>query len=233
MAKKVWKPGTFVYPIPAVLVSSGTMEKANILTVAWTGIMNTNPAIVYISVRPERYSYNLIKENKEFAINLTNRELAYATDWCGVRSGAKFDKFKEMNLTKEKANFIKAPLIKESPVSIECKVIEEKNYGSHTTFIAEVLSIDADEKYMDESGAFDISKCDLIAYANGGYYGLGKKIGKFGYSVEKKKTKEANAKNESYKKENKTNTIKKVVKKGVRKTEKTNKSKPKTNKKAK
>lgn len=233
MAKKVWKPGTFVYPIPAVLVSSGTMEKANILTVAWTGIMNTNPAIVYISVRPERYSYNLIKENKEFAINLTNRELAYATDWCGVRSGAKFDKFKEMNLTKEKANFIKAPLIKESPVSIECKVIEEKNYGSHTTFIAEVLSIDADEKYMDESGAFDISKCDLIAYANGGYYELGKKIGKFGYSVEKKKTKEANAKKESYKKENKTNTIKKVVKKGVRKTEKTNKSKPKTNKKTK
>ena len=233
MAKKVWKPGTFVYPIPAVLVSSGTMEKANILTVAWTGIMNTNPAIVYISVRPERYSYNLIKENKEFAINLTNRELAYATDWCGVRSGAKFDKFKEMNLTKEKANFIKAPLIKESPVSIECKVIEEKNYGSHTTFIAEVLSIDADEKYMDESGAFDISKCDLIAYANGGYYELGKKIGKFGYSVEKKKTKEANAKKESYKKENKANTIKKVVKKGVRKTEKTNKSKPKTNKKTK
>ena len=238
MAKKVWKPGTFVYPIPAVLVSSGTMEKANILTVAWTGIMNTNPAIVYISVRPERYSYNLIKENKEFVINLTNRELAYATDWCGVRSGAKFDKFKEMNLTKEKANFIKAPLIKESPVSIECKVIEEKTYGSHTTFIAEVLSIDADEKYMDESGAFDISKCDLIAYANGGYYELGKKIGKFGYSVEKKKTKEANAKKESYKKEsykkeNKPNSIKKVVKKGVRKTEKTNKSKPRVNKKSK
>ena len=187
MAKKVWKSGTFIYPIPAVLVTSGTMEKANILTVAWTGIMNTNPAIVYISVRPERYSYNLIKENKEFAINLTNKDLAFATDWCGVRSGAKFDKFKEMKLTKEKANFIKAPLIKESPVSIECKVIEEKEYGSHTTFIAEVLSIDADEKYMDEKGAFDISKCDLIAYANGGYYELGKKLGIFGYSVEKKK----------------------------------------------
>ncbi|MBQ7410478.1 MAG: flavin reductase family protein [Clostridia bacterium] len=187
MAKRVWKSGTFIYPIPAVLVTSGTMENSNILTVAWTGIMNTNPAIVYISVRPERYSYNLIKENKEFAINLTNKDLAFATDWCGVRSGAKFDKFKEMKLTKEKANFIKAPLIKESPVSIECKVIEEKTYGSHTTFIAEVLSIDADEKYMDEKGAFDISKCDLIAYANGGYYELGKKIGKFGYSVEKKK----------------------------------------------
>lgn len=187
MAKRVWKSGTFIYPIPAVLVTSGTMENSNILTVAWTGIMNTNPAIVYISVRPERYSYNLIKESKEFAINLTNKDLAFATDWCGVRSGAKFDKFKEMKLTKEKANFIKAPLIKESPVSIECKVIEEKTYGSHTTFIAEVLSIDADEKYMDEKGAFDISKCDLIAYANGGYYELGKKIGKFGYSVEKKK----------------------------------------------
>ena len=190
MAKKVWKPGTFVYPIPAALVTSGDMENSNILTVAWTGILNTNPAILYISVRPERYSYNLIKENKEFAINLTNKDLAYATDWCGVRSGAKFDKFKEMKLTKEKATFIKAPLIKESPVSIECKVIEEKTYGSHTTFIAEVLSIDADEKYMDEKGAFDISKCELIAYANGGYYLLGKKIGKFGYSVEKKKTKQ-------------------------------------------
>ena len=189
MAKKVWKPGTFVYPIPAALITSGDMENSNILTVAWTGIMNTNPAIVYISVRPERYSYNLIKENKEFAINLTNKDLAFATDWCGVRSGAKYDKFKEMKLTKEKAEFIKAPLIKESPVSIECKVIEEKTYGSHTTFIAEVLSIDADEKYMDENGAFDISKCELIAYANGGYYVLGKKIGKFGYSVEKKKTK--------------------------------------------
>ena len=189
MAKKVWKSGTFIYPIPAVLVTSGNMEKSNIITVAWTGILNTNPAIVYISVRPERYSHKLIKENKEFAINLTTKELAFATDWCGVRSGAQYDKFKEMKLTKEKASFIKAPLIKESPVSIECKVIEEKTYGSHTTFIAEVLSIDADEKYMDEKGAFDISKCNLIAYANGGYYELGKKLGKFGYSVEKKKNK--------------------------------------------
>ncbi len=186
MAKKIWKPGTFVYPIPAVLVTTGNMKKSNILTIAWTGILNTNPATVYISVRPERYSYNLIKENKEFAINLTTKKLAYATDWCGVRSGAKYDKFKEMHLTKEKASFIKAPLIKESPVSIECKVIDEKDMGSHTMFVAEVLSIDADEKYIDENGAFDISKCDLIAYANGGYYSLGKKIGKFGFSVRKK-----------------------------------------------
>ena len=139
MGKVVWKPGTFVYPIPAVMVSCGNMEKSNIITVAWTGILNTNPAIVYISVRPERYSYNLIKENKEFVINLTNEKLAFATDWCGVKSGAKFDKFKEMKLTKENAKFVKAPIIKESPVAIECKVIEEKQYGSHTTFIAEVL----------------------------------------------------------------------------------------------
>lgn len=197
MSKKIWKPGTFIYPIPAVLVSSGDMEHSNILTVGWTGIINTNPAIVYISVRPERYSYNLIKENKEFVINLTTEKLAYATDWCGVRSGAKYDKFKEMHLTKEKGEFVKCPLIKESPVSIECKVIEERNMGSHTMFMAKVLSIDADEQYFDEKGAFDISKCDLIAYANGGYYKLGKKMGKFGYSVAKKN------KNRNNKKSNK------------------------------
>lgn len=187
MAKKEWKAGTFIYPIPAVMVTSGTMEKSNIITVAWTGILNTNPAIVYISVRPERHSYNLIKENGEFIINLTTEELAYATDWCGVKSGKNVDKFKEMNLTKEKAKHVKCPSIKESPVAIECRVIDIKEYGSHHTFIAEVLSIDADEKYIDEKGAFDISKCNLIAYANGGYYTLSKKIGKFGYSVEKKK----------------------------------------------
>ncbi len=195
MSKKVsWKPGTFIYPIPAVLVSTGDMKKSNILTVAWTGIINTNPAIVYISVRPERYSYNLIKENKEFVINLTTEKLAYATDWCGVKSGKDVDKFKEMKLTKQKANFVKAPMIEESPVSIECKVIEEKNFGSHTTFFAKVLAINASEDFIDEKGAFDISKCNLIAYANGGYYSLGKKIGKFGFSVQKKKKKNLNNK---------------------------------------
>lgn len=126
MAKKVWKAGTFIYPIPAVMVSCGDMEKSNIITVGWTGILNTDPAIVYISVRPERYSYNIIKEKKEFVINLTNEDLAFATDWCGVRSGSKFDKFSEMKLTKEKANYVEAPLIKEAPVSVECRVIEEK-----------------------------------------------------------------------------------------------------------
>ena len=186
MAKVEWKSGTFIYPIPAVMVTSGNMEKSNIMTVAWTGILNTNPAMCYISVRPERYSYNIIKESGEFVINLTTEKLAYATDWCGVRSGKDYDKFKEMKLTKEKANHVKCPIIKESPVAIECKVKEIRKLGSHHMFLAEVLSIDADEKYIDEKGAFDISKCDLIAYANGGYYSLNEKIGKFGYSVQKK-----------------------------------------------
>ena len=163
MSKVTWKSGTFVYPIPAVMVSCGTMEKSNIITVAWTGIINTNPAMVYISVRPERYSYNLIKESKEFVINLTNEDLVFETDWCGVKSGRDFDKFKEMKLTKQKGKFVKCPLIKEAPVSIECRVIEEKQYGSHVCFIAEVLSIDASNKYCDKNGAFDISKCNLIA----------------------------------------------------------------------
>lgn len=186
MSKVRWKPGTFLYPIPAVMVSCGTMKKSNIITVAWTGILNTNPAMVYISVRPERYSYNIIKETKEFVINLIDDKLTFATDWCGVKSGKDFDKFKAMNLTKEKANFIKSPMIKEAPVSIECKVKEIKKLGSHDMFIAQVIAINADDKYIDEKGAFDISKCDLVAYANGGYYKLGKKIGKFGYSVKKK-----------------------------------------------
>lgn len=187
MSKTMWKPGTFIYPIPAVMVSCGTFEKSNILTVAWTGILNTNPAMVYISVRPERYSYNLIKESGEFVINLTTKNLAFATDWCGVKSGANVDKFKEMKLTKQKANFVKCPMIQESPVSVECKVKEIRELGSHHMFVAEVLAINADDKYIDEKGAFDISKCNLMAYANGGYYTLDKKIGKFGYSVEKKK----------------------------------------------
>ena len=189
MSKTVWKAGTFEYPIPAVMVSCGTMEKSNIITVAWTGIIASNPAMCYISVRPNRYSHRIIKETGEFVINLTTKNLAYATDWCGVKTGAKVDKFKEMHLTKEKANFVKCPLIKESPVSIECKVKEIKKIGSHDMFIAEVLSIDADEKYIDERGAFDITKCDLIAYVNGKYFTLGKQIGKFGYSVQKRKTK--------------------------------------------
>ena len=189
MGKVMWKPGTFVYPIPAVMVSCGTMEKSNIITVAWTGTINTDPAMAYISVRPSRYSYNIIKKQKEFVINLTTKDLTRATDWCGVKTGAKVAKFKEMNLHKEKADFVQCPMIKESPVSIECRVKEIKELGSHHMFIAEVLAIHADNKYIDEKGAFDISKCDLVAYANGGYYALGKKVGKFGFSVQKKKKK--------------------------------------------
>ena len=187
MGKITWKPGTFVYPIPAVMVSCGTMEKSNIITVAWTGIINTNPAMVYISVRPTRYSYNLIKDQGEFVINLTTKNLVKATDWCGVKTGAKVDKFKEMKLHKEKASIVKCPMIQESPVSVECKVKEIKELGSHTMFMAEVVAINVDEKYIDNKGAFDITKCDLMAYANGNYLAMGKKLGKFGFSVKKKK----------------------------------------------
>lgn len=192
MSKVTWKPGTFLYPLPAVMVSCGDMEKSNIITVAWTGIINTDPAMVYISVRPSRHSYNMIKESGEFVINLTTKDLAYATDWCGVKTGEKVDKFKEMKLTKEKAKFVKCPMIKESPVSVECRVKEIRELGSHHMFVAEVLAINADEKYIDEKGAFDISKCDLMAYSNGNYYSLGKKIGKFGFSVQKSKKRRKN-----------------------------------------
>ena len=187
MSKITWKAGTFEYPIPAVMISCGTMDKSNIITVAWTGVVNTNPAMVYISVRPERHSHAIIEKTKEFVINLTTEDLAYATDWCGVKSGKNVDKFEALHLTKERAEYVKCPMIAESPVSIECKVKEVKKLGSHDMFLAEVLAIHADEKYFDKKGAFDISKCNLIAYANGGYYALGKKVGKFGFSVQKKK----------------------------------------------
>lgn len=189
MSKVIWKPGTFIYPLPVVMISCGTMEKSNIITVAWTGIINTDKPMCYISVRKERYSHDIIANTKEFVINLTNKDLVYATDWCGVKTGAKVDKFKEMHLTKEKGKFVKCPLIKESPVSIECKVKEIRPLGSHDMFIAEIVSIDADEQYIDEKGAFDITKCNLIAYCNGKYFTLGKQVGKFGYSVQKKKNK--------------------------------------------
>lgn len=186
--KQEWRPGNMLYPVPAVMVScQRENEKPNIITVAWAGTICSDPVMLSISVRKERYSHRIISETKEFVVNLTTKDLCRATDYCGVRSGRDVDKFKEMKLTKEKANIVKAPLIKESPVSVECKVKEIVPLGSHDMFIAEIVAIDADEKYIDEKGAFDISKCDLIAYANGGYYPLEKKIGKFGYSVQKKK----------------------------------------------
>lgn len=189
MGKITWKGGTFVYPLPAVMVSCGDMKNSNIITVAWTGIINTNPAMCYISVRPERFSHELIKKNGEFVINLTTKELARATDWCGVKSGRDFDKFKEMGLTKEKATIVKSPMIAESPISVECKVDKIVPLGSHDMITAKIVAINVSDKFVNEKGAFDISKCDLMAYANGGYYPLGKKIGQFGFLVMKKSTK--------------------------------------------
>lgn len=185
MGRISFKPGTFLYPLPAVMVTSGDMDNSNILTVAWTGIVSSDPATTYVSVRKERYSYNLIKENMEFCINLTTEDLAYATDFAGVKSGKNIDKFKTLNLTKEKATIVKCPMIKESPVSIECKVIEIKEMGSHDMFLAEIVAVNVDEKYMDEKNKFDMDRCNVIAYSHGQYYTLGKKLGKFGFSVKK------------------------------------------------
>lgn len=186
MEKEIWKPGTFVYPVPAILVSCGDEKEKNILTVAWTGTICTDPAMTYISIRKERYSYDIIKRTGEFCINLTTEDLAYATDYCGVKSGKNVDKFKEMKLTPQKASIIDAPMIQESPISIECRVTEIKELGSHDMFLAEVVAINVDKKYIDETGKFDMEKCKLITYSHGHYYRLGEKIGKFGYSVKKK-----------------------------------------------
>lgn len=191
MTKVKWKPGTMVYPLPAVIVSCGSKkEDWNLITIAWTGTVNTNPPMVYISVRPSRHSYDIIKKTGEFVINLTNKKMAFATDWCGVKSGKDFNKFEEMKLTPEEAEFVKCPMIAESPINIECKVTQVIELGSHDMFIAEVLRVHADEQFLDaETGAFSMQKAELIAYAHGNYYELGNHIGKFGYSVMKKKTK--------------------------------------------
>jgi flavin reductase (DIM6/NTAB) family NADH-FMN oxidoreductase RutF len=184
-----WKPGTLIYPLPAVLISCGSNEEEyNLLTVSWVGTICTNPPMCYISVRPERHSYEIIKRNKEFVINLTNEEMAYATDWCGVRSGKDHNKFIEMNLTPAKSEFINAPIIKESPISIECRVKEIVKLGSHDMFIANVVNVQADSRYINPvTGEFRLSDAKLIAYSHGHYYKLGEEIGKFGWSVKKKK----------------------------------------------
>lgn len=190
MARKhQWKPGNMIYPLPAVLVSCGSsIEEYNLLTVAWTGTLCTNPPLCYISVRPKRYSYEIIKRNMEFVINLTTKEMAYATDWCGVKSGKDYNKFKEMGLTPGKATVVKAPIVEEAPVSIECRVKEIVPLGSHDMFIAEVVNILADDAYLDpETGAFELAKAEPLVYLHGGYFELGDKIGKFGWTVEKKK----------------------------------------------
>ncbi len=191
MPKISWKPGNMLYPLPAALVTVGDKpENYNIITIAWTGTICSDPPMLYISVRPGRHSYQILKDTGEFVINLSTKELAFATDWCGVRSGRKYNKFEEMNLSPGKSLKVKAPIIEEAPVNIECKVTEVKKLGSHDMFIAEVVNVQVDDKYInDKTGAFDLQKSDLIAYSHGNYFEIGKKIGKFGFSVEKKKKK--------------------------------------------
>lgn len=187
MGKQIWKPGNMVYPLPAVMVSTADREgNDNIITVAWTGTVCANPAMLYISVRPERYSYHMLRESGEFVVNLTTEKLAKATDWCGVRSGRDFDKWKEMHLTRGKAEKLTyAPIIQESPVNIECKVTEVQELGSHHMFLAKVGAVQVDESYMNETGKFELNDTQLLAYSHGEYYTLGKKLGTFGYSVRK------------------------------------------------
>lgn len=187
--KKDWKPGTMIYPLPAVMISCGADESEyNILTVSWVGTICTNPPMCYISVRPERHSYNIIKKNMEFVINLTTKNLAFATDWNGVRSGKDYDKFSEMKLTPGKSTVIKAPIIEESPLCIECRVKEIVSLGSHDMFIAEVVNVQADDKYINpKTGAFELEEAELLVYSHGFYHEIGKQIGKFGWSVQKKK----------------------------------------------
>lgn len=187
MAKETWKPGNMLYPLPVVMVSCA--DKAgndNILTIAWAGTICSNPPMLSISVRPERYSYHMIEETGEFVVNLTTEKLTYATDYCGVKSGRDVDKWKEMKLTKEKADVVAVPMIKESPVNLECRVVDRKELGSHVMYIAEVVSVHADAAYMDEKNKFHLEAADPIVYSHGTYFGLGEQLGTFGYSVKKK-----------------------------------------------
>ena len=189
MAKQTWKPGNMVYPLPAVMVSAGNSNgETNIITIAWTGTICTNPAMLYISVRPERHSYQMIKESGEFVVNLTTEALVKATDYCGVRSGRDVDKWKETGLSKGKANELQyAPIIEECPVNIECKITEIKELGSHHMFLAEVVSVQVSEEYLDEKGKFCLNETGLMAYSHGEYLTLGDTLGTFGYSIKKKK----------------------------------------------
>lgn len=186
MSKVVWKPGTLLAPVPAVMVSCGTMEKSNIITIAWTGIVNSDPAMTYISVRPSRYSYDLIRESGEFVINLTNDKLIRATDLCGVRSGRDGDKFQLAKLTKEPASQLACPMIAESPISLECRVKQVLPLGSHDMFLAEIVAVNVDESLLDEKGKLHLSRAGLMSYSHGEYFGQGRRLGSFGCSVRKK-----------------------------------------------
>lgn len=189
MGKELWKPGNMVYPLPAVMVSCADKEgHDNIITIAWTGTVCTNPAMLYISVRPTRYSYHLIRESGEFVVNLTTKDLVKATDWCGVRSGRDVDKWSEMHLTRGNARTLSyAPIIEESPVNIECQVVKVEELGSHHMFLVKVTGVQVDDRFMQDNGKFALNKTGLLAYSHGEYFDLGKSLGTFGYSVKKKK----------------------------------------------
>ena len=199
MSKEIWKPGNMIFPLPAVLVTVSDNEgNDNVLTVAWTGTICTNPAMAYVSIRPSRHSYKMIKETGEFVKKITKFYFDFHWEWehiigcvINVKSGRDVDKFKEAHLTKEKAQYVKAPLIKESPVNIECKVVDVKECGSHDMFIANVLAVHADKEYMDKDGRFQLEKANPIVYSHGHYYSLGQNLGRFGYSVMKKKRKKS------------------------------------------
>ena len=191
ITKESWKPGTLIYPLPAVLVSVGdSPENYNLLTIAWTGTICTNPPMCYISVRKERHSYDILRRTGEFVINLTTEEMARATDWCGVRSGKEYNKWEEAKLTPMANSHVSAPLVAESPLSICCKVRQVMELGSHDMFIADVVGIEADTRYIDpETGKFSLDKARPIVYSHGEYYTLGELIGHFGWSVKRKSTK--------------------------------------------
>jgi flavin reductase (DIM6/NTAB) family NADH-FMN oxidoreductase RutF len=189
MDKVKWKGGALIAPLPPVMVSVGNMEKANIITIAWTGIINTIPPKTYISVRPERYSYDIINDTKEFVINLSPAKLVKAVDFCGVRSGREIDKFKEMNLTKALATEVSAPIILECPINLECRVCDILEIGSHHMFIADIVAVTVDERVIDKNSRLHIDKCNLLSFAHGEYFKLGEKVGSFGFSVRKRKKK--------------------------------------------
>ena len=188
MAKIHWKGSALLSPVPAAMVTCARGEEKNIITIAWTGILNSQPPKTYISVRPTRHSYQMIMETREFAINLTPKSLVRAADWCGVYTGAKVDKFARRGLTPEPASEIAAPLIAECPLSLECRVTDTIELGSHTMFLADIVAVDADESLLDAEGKLCIDRAKLVAYAHGDYYELGRRLGKFGFSVAKKKT---------------------------------------------
>lgn len=205
-----WKAGNMLYPLPAVMVSLTDKEgNSNIITLAWAGTICTNPPMLSVSIRPERYSYNIIKETGEFVVNLTTKELAYATDYCGVKSGKDVDKFGKMRLTKLASEKINSVAIAESPVNIECKVRQIMELGSHSLFIADVVNVRVDSRYIDEKGRFNLAKSELIAYSHGRYYELGKELGTFGYSIKKSKETTKKVKKETKEKQSENKKIKK------------------------